>query len=288
MIIECVFNIALEKLNIGATCAGEKLNNLKFADDVNLITEKIRVLRNLTDAVNKTSRKFGLNINESKTKVMAIEKIKSNKQMNIQVNGQMLEQVTAFKYVGGILENNGSNEEDIKTKITKGLQTMGRLKKLWRKNSISTNCKLKIYNAIVVPQMTYGSETWTIKKTDENRLLVAEMSCLRQILGVSRLQKLRNKSIREKVGLQINIIERIREKRLAWFGHVCRMKSNKWPYKALHTKVEGKRSRGRPRKRWTDNINEDLEIKNSNMTEAGRKAEERTEWKKFLSSYCRN
>ena len=268
-------NLCRRKIKQSQICRRRKFNNRKH-----------RNLQKLTNKVSDTSKKFGLNINVQKTKVMVIESNDTTK-MNTQVEGQTLEQVTSFKYVGGIIENTGENDEDIQAKIAKGLQTMGRLKKLWRKNNLSTKCKLQIYKSIIVPQMTYGAETWTIKKQDEKRLLVAEMSCLRQLLGISRIQKIRNTTIREKIGIQENIVEKIRKKRLSWFGHVCRMEKSRWPYKALHTYTEGKRKRGRPRKKWQDNIKEDLEIINSNIIEAGRIAEDRKEWKKFLSSYCR-
>ena len=75
--------MALDKLEIGAVCTGEKLNNLKFADDVNLIAEKIQDIQVLTDNVSNTSKQFGLAINEAKTKVMAIAKQRPRKNMNI-------------------------------------------------------------------------------------------------------------------------------------------------------------------------------------------------------------
>ena len=55
------------------------------------------------------------------------------------------------------------------------------------------------------------------------------------------------------------MIEKIKRRRLTWFGHMERMEGKRLPNAALHGHVRGERSRGRPRKRWMDNVREDLE-----------------------------
>ena len=72
------------------------------------------------------------------------------------------------------------------------------------------------------PSKGYGCETWTLKKKDEQRLLV---SCLRKIRGVTRLDKIRNTAIREALNFHISIVNRVRVKQLTYFGHVKRMPS---------------------------------------------------------------
>ena len=91
-------------------------------------------------------------------------------------------------------------------------------------------------------------------------MLVAEMSWLRQILGISRIQRIRNEVIREKLGQRETIVQRIQTKRLIWFEHVTRMKTTQIPNMALHCNIEGNRIRGRPRKQWIDK--HDLKVKN--------------------------
>ena len=189
--------------------------------------------------------------------------------------------------MGGEITSDGRHEQDIKKRAAKGLQTMGRLRHIWNAKEIKISTKIQIYSTIIVPQMLYGSETWILKRADENRLLVAEMSCLRKILGVSRLQRIRNEDIRKRLGMKETIIDKIRTRRLRWYGHVNRMKSNRLPYKALYTYKEGKRGRGRPRKKWTDNIKEDLERYQMTIIDGMRLTTEKDKWKSFVSSYCR-
>ena len=104
----------------------------------------------------------------------------------------------------------------------------------------------------------YGSETWTLRKEDENRLLVFEMTCLRKILGVSRLDKIRNTTIRKSLDLKEDIIIQISQKRLRYYGHIMRMKTKRMPYLTLNGMVQRDRQRGRPVKRWLDSIRNDV------------------------------
>ena len=123
--------------------------------------------------------------------------------------------------------------------------------------------KMQLYETLVKPVALYGSECWTLKKEDEQKILVAEMSWLRQILGISRIQRIRNEVIREMRGQRETIVQRIQTKRLIWFGHVTRMKTTQIPNMALHCNAERNRIRGRPRKQWIDNVKHDLEEKTS-------------------------
>src|SRR6218665_2879475 len=92
--------------------------------------------------------------------------------------------------------------------------------------------------------MMYGSECWCLRKEDE-RKLVAEMSWLRRILGRSRRDRIRNEVTRKELGQQVTLVDKIRKRRLTWFGRLTRMEGNRLPVVALYGLVEGTRSRGR-------------------------------------------
>src|SRR6218665_2509668 len=70
-------------------------------------------------------------------------------------------------------------EEDVKRRIGLACAAFGGLGKMLREKSISIATKMKLYYALVVPVLLYGSECWNLRKEDERRLLVAEMSWLR-------------------------------------------------------------------------------------------------------------
>ena len=106
---------------------------------------------------------------------------------------------------------------------------------------------------------------------DENRLNVFEMSCLRRILGVSRLDKIRNSHIKQSLNLETSATDRVSTKRLKYFGHVTRMRPHRNPKIALEGQVQGNRPRGRPPKKWLDCLSKDCEGRSiQSLYQAGR------------------
>jgi len=79
-----------------------------------------------------------------------------------------------------------------------------------------------VYWLIVRPALLYGAECWPIKKTQVQRLMVAEVRMIRWMCGHTRLDKIKNVVIRERVGVA-PLEDKLRETRLRWFGHVKRM-----------------------------------------------------------------
>ena len=107
-----------------------------------------------------------------------------------------------------------------------------------------------VYQVLIMPVLLYGAECWTMRKKDERRFLTMEMSCLRRMLGVTRLDRIKNEKIRKRVNLPETVVEVIRKRRLTWFGHVSRMSGDRLPTRALHCYIPGRRSRGRPCKKF--------------------------------------
>ena len=100
--------------------------------------------------------------------------------------------------------------------------------------------------------VTYGSESWTLKKRDEHSQLVFEMSCFHawDRLWVSLHEiNCAITSIRETTKCQISIADKIKAKQLLNFGHTIPMPNYRYPKIIL----EGQRTRGRPPKQWIDN-----------------------------------
>ena len=79
------------------------------------------------------------------------------------------------------------------------------------------------------------------------------MKFLRHLLGITKLDKEKNQCIRQKTGAQ-NIVQEIKQHQEKWLKHVQRMDTNRLPKQALKYKPNGRRNRGRPRKRWRDQL----------------------------------
>ena len=111
-------------------------------------------------------------------------------------------------------------------------------------------------DTVILPAMTYGAETWALTKHQEKKLAVAQRSMERLLLNITKRDKIRNEIIRCKTGVK-DIIERVRCMRGQWAGHVARMSNTRWAkITSEWTPREGKRVRGRPKRRWRDNIEE--------------------------------
>ena len=113
------------------------------------------------------------------------------------------------------------------------------------------------YKTVIKPTMTYGAECWAVRKKDENRLHVAEMRTLRWIRGKTRKDHVRNTIIQEDANVS-QMSTFLRQKRLHWYGFVKRREEDNLSRKMMDMVVPGKRRRGRPRLRWTDNNREDM------------------------------
>jgi len=81
--------------------------------------------------------------------------------------------------------------------------------------------KGKVYRIVVRLAVMYGAECWPIKKTQVQKLMVAEMMMIRWICGYTRMDKISNGVIRNLVKVA-PIEDKMREIRLRWFGHVKR------------------------------------------------------------------
>ena len=71
----------------------------------------------------------------------------------------------------------------------------------------------------------------------------------------------------------------VKSKRMAWLGHVMRMEGKRIPKRVIEWKPTGRRNRGRPRKRWIEDIQEDIQI--MGIRGWGKLCKERAEWKKI-------
>jgi hypothetical protein len=114
---------------------------------------------------------------------------------------------------------------------------------------------------MAIPVLMYGSEYWTMRKEDDRRILVGCRNVLQapkntHNLNTTAQPKRRHKNENQNAG--DNSRHRIEASRLWWFGHVSRMDSERISYLALHTKVDGVQSRGRPRERWRDGFMDDI------------------------------
>ena len=172
--------------------------------------------------------------------------ILSNKRvLSLSLQGQNLERVNTFKYLGATLAENGDLAAEMTHRIQTGWQNWKRVSAysgILCDRRIGLKVMGKVYKTVVRPAMMYGAETWAVKKAQEKKLDVAEMRMLRWISGVTKLDRIRNERIRgtTKVG---EISKKVQESGLKWYGHVLRREDEYVGKRAME--VPGKRRRGK-------------------------------------------
>ena len=154
---------------------------------------------------------------------------------------------------------------DIRRRIALAASVMSSLRNIWKDQRLSLSTKSHIYQTLVVSVLLYASETWTLLAADV-KTEACHMKCQRQILSIRWQDHVRNDEVAARTGLR-PVMESIRRRREAIFGHVARMSPNIPAHQALRQQVETSlgrrpdrdwvRSSGRPRNRWIDQLRQD-------------------------------
>jgi hypothetical protein len=140
--------------------------------------------------------------------------------------------------------------------------------------------KLKLYRTVIRPIVTYASETWVLKETVIQKLLVFDRKILRRIFGPTKenqIWRIKTNEELDKLIKHKNIVNYIKSQRLSWFGHVQRMSDTRMVKKIFNWKPLTKRSQGRPKYRWEDNIKRDICQMKINWTAC---VQDREKWKR--------
>jgi hypothetical protein len=128
------------------------------------------------------------------------------------------------------------------------LQLIGTIKRtIFRK--VRTDTIFKIHNTLVLPTFM----NWTLTALQIRRIEAAEMKLLRPLAGYTLYDHKTNDSLRRELKTEC-ILNKIDEYRRNWFLHLQRMPPNRIPLKSYHYRPQGRRTIGRPKKRWREHL----------------------------------
>ena len=255
-----------------------EINQLLFADDTALVADSGKKLQRLVTEFGVVCSRRKLRVNVKKSKVMRCAKGVPRDLDEVSLNGEVLEEVENFRYLGVDIAADGSQEGEVKHRVGEGAKILGALRSVWKETSVSRQAKMGMYESIVVPTVMYGCEAWALNAKERKKLEVLEMKCLRTIAGVRWFDRIRNERVREMCGGKRSLLERAEQGVLKWFGHVERMGEERLTKRIYKSEVVGTRGRGRPRRRWRDGVKEALSMKGLNIQEGERRARDRRMW----------
>ena len=138
---------------------GRTITNLRFADDIDGLAGEEEELANLVERLDKASTAYGMEI--SAKKIQLITNNTSGINTEIKVNGQKLETVTSFKYLGSVVADEGSKPE-ILSRIAQITAALTRLKPVWIDKSISLSSKIRLMRSLVTSIFLYACESWIL------------------------------------------------------------------------------------------------------------------------------
>ena len=258
-----------------------EMNQLLFADDTVVMADSEEKLCQLVSEFGRVCEKRKLRVNVGKSKVMRCTRNEGSARLNVLLNGEALEEVDQFKYLGSIIAANGGVEADVSHRVSEGCKVLGAMNGVIRNRGLGMDVKRALYEKVIVPTVTYGSELWGMKERERQKLNVFEMRCLRSMCGVSRLDRLRNDVVRRMTGVRKELAVRVDRNVLRWFGHVERMDDDRLLKKVVSARVDGRGARGRPRFGWMDGVKKALGDR-MDVREARERARNRGEWRRMV------
>ena len=138
------------------------------------------------------------------------------------------------------------------------------------------------HKTLVLSVHLYNSESWTLNESDEARLHVFKMSATRRICSISLRDRGRNEEVKAWLGIECDVVEVIRKRRLSYFGHTVRIKPERIPVRVIQGRIHGSRLRGRLRKTWIGAVEEDCERRNVSLIQARSTALDHNEWRRVV------
>ena len=153
-------NAGLDGAQAGIKIARRNISNLSYADDTTLMAESEEELKSILMKVKEESEKLGLKLNIQKTKIMASGPITS-----WQIDGETMETVTDFIFLGSKITADGNCSHEIKRHLLLGRKFMTNSDSILKSRDITLSTKVHLVKAMVFPVVTYGCESWTIKES---------------------------------------------------------------------------------------------------------------------------
>ena len=154
-------NAGLEEAQAGIKITRRNINNLRYADDTTFMAESEEELKHLSMKVKEESEKVGLKLNIQKTKIMASGPITS-----WQIDGQIVETVSDFIFLGSKITADGVCSNEIKRRLLLGRKVMTNLDSIFKSRDITLPTKVHLVKAMVFPVVRYGCERWTTNKAE--------------------------------------------------------------------------------------------------------------------------
>ena len=181
-----------------------------------------------------------------------------------QIDGETIETVTDFISLGSKITADGDCSHEVKRHLLLGRKAVKNLDRILKSRDIILPTKVCLAKAMVFPVVTYGCESWTVKKAECQRIDAFELWCWRRLLRVPWTARRFNQSILKEIHSEYSLEGLMLKLILQYFCHLMRI-TDSLEKTLLLGKTEGRRRRGRQRMRWLDGITDSIDMSLSKL-----------------------
>ena len=175
-----------------------------------------------------------------------------------QIDGETVETVTDFIFLGSKITADGDCSHEIKRPLLLGRNIMTNLDSIFKSRDITLSTKVCLDKAMVFPVVMYGCGSWTINKAEHRRIDAFQLWCWRRLLRVPLTAKRPNQSILKEISPGCSLEGLMLKLKLQYFGQLMRRADSF--EKTLILKIEHGRKRGQQRMRWLDDITDSMDM----------------------------
>ena len=219
-----------------------------FADDIVICEETKEEVERRLESWKYALERRGMKVSRSKTKYLCING--GNDDETVKMEDTKLPRVKEFKYLGSTVQESGGCEREVKKRVQAGWNGWRRVSGVICDRRLPARVKGKVYSSVVRPAMVYGLETVAVTKKQLSRRDGSRRDeNIEFTMGVTTKDKIRNEHIRSTVKVE-RLGMKMREGRLRWYGHVMRRDQEYVGRKMMVMKLQGKRRRGRPKRKF--------------------------------------
>ena len=179
-----------------------------------------------------------------------------------------VETVKRFCYLGNRINASGGCEAAVTSRVRMGWLKFRECGELLKGKRFSLKIKEKVYKSCVRSTMLYGSETWCLRECELAVLRRTERAMAREMCGVKLKDRCNSDELMAMLGLKERVELLARANGVRWLGHVMRRDEDHILRKALEFEVSGHRKRGRPKRTWIKQVEEDAKKVGMNIKDA--------------------
>ena len=188
--------------------------------------------------VKEESEKVDLKLNIQKTKIMASSPITSR-----QTDGETMKTVRDFILGGSQITADGDYSHEIKRRLLLGRKAMTNLDSILKSRDVTLPIKVHLVKAMVFSAVMYGCESWTIKKTERQRIDAFKLWCWRRLLSIPWTASRSNQFIIKEINAECSLEGLMLKLKFQYFGHLMQ-RTDSFEKTLMLGKIEGRRKRG--------------------------------------------